>query len=38
MGLDDVAQHIKFEVVYQPQDWKDQFNLEKGAAFGSECG
>ena len=34
MGLDDVAQHIKFEVVYQPQDWKDQFNLEKGAAFG----
>ncbi len=34
MGLDDVAEHIKFEMVYQPQDWKEQFNLEKGAAFG----
>jgi phytoene desaturase len=34
MGLGDLAKHIKFEIVYQPQDWKAQFNLERGAAFG----
>jgi phytoene desaturase len=34
MGIADLAQHIKFEVVYQPQTWKQRFNLEKGAAFG----
>jgi phytoene dehydrogenase-like protein len=34
MGVSDLDQHIKFEIVYTPLDWKDQFNLEKGAAFG----
>jgi phytoene desaturase len=34
MGAGDLAQHIKFEVVYTPLDWKEQFNLVKGAAFG----
>jgi phytoene desaturase len=34
MGLADLKQHIKFEFVYQPQTWRQQFNLEKGAAFG----
>jgi phytoene desaturase len=34
MGLDDLEQHIKFEIVYQPETWKERFNLEKGAAFG----
>ena len=34
MGVTDLKEHIKFEVVYQPQDWKNRFNLEKGAAFG----
>ncbi len=34
MGISDLNQHIKFEIVYTPLDWKEQFNLEKGAAFG----
>ncbi|MCB9110906.1 MAG: phytoene desaturase [Anaerolineales bacterium] len=34
MGVTDLKEHIKFEVVYQPKDWKNRFNLEKGAAFG----
>lgn len=34
MGVTDLKEHIKFEIVYQPKDWKNRFNLEKGAAFG----
>ena len=34
MNIHDLAQHIKFEIVYQPEVWKERFNLEKGAAFG----
>jgi phytoene desaturase len=34
MGVDDLKEHIKFEIVYQPKIWKERFNLEKGAAFG----
>jgi phytoene desaturase len=34
MGITDLESHIKFEIVYQPRDWKERFNLEKGAAFG----
>lgn len=34
MGVTDLRQHIKFEIVYQPKVWKERFNLEKGAAFG----
>lgn len=34
MGADDLREHIKFEIVYQPRVWKERFNLEKGAAFG----
>ncbi len=34
MGITDLEQHIKFEIVYQPEVWKERFNLEKGAAFG----
>ena len=34
MGADDLRQHIKFEIVYQPKTWQERFNLEKGAAFG----
>lgn len=34
MGVIDLKEHIKFEIVYQPQVWKERFNLEKGAAFG----
>jgi phytoene desaturase len=34
MQITDLEQHLKFEIVYQPQVWKDRFNLQKGAAFG----
>jgi phytoene desaturase len=34
MSADDLKEHIKFEIVYQPKVWKERFNLEKGAAFG----
>jgi len=34
LGITDLEQHIKFEITYQPGTWKQQFNLEKGAAFG----
>lgn len=34
MGISDLKESIKFEIVYQPKVWKERFNLEKGAAFG----
>lgn len=34
MGISDLENHIKFEIVYQPETWQERFNLEKGAAFG----
>ncbi|NWG34399.1 MAG: hypothetical protein HXY42_08155, partial [Chloroflexi bacterium] len=34
MGVTDLREHMKFEIVYQPKVWKERFNLEKGAAFG----
>ena len=34
MGITDLESHIKFEIVYQPETWKERFNLEKGASFG----
>jgi phytoene desaturase len=34
VGAQDLREHIKFEIVYQPKVWKERFNLEKGAAFG----
>lgn len=34
LGAEDLREHIKFEIVYQPRTWQERFNLEKGAAFG----
>ena len=34
LGVSDLKEHIKFEIVYQPETWKARFNLVKGAAFG----
>jgi phytoene desaturase len=34
VGVNDLRQHIKFEIVYTPRDWQNQFNLVKGSAFG----
>ncbi|MDY7040689.1 MAG: phytoene desaturase family protein [Chloroflexota bacterium] len=34
MGLTDLEEHRKFEISYTPHDWRQMFNLAKGAAFG----
>ena len=34
MGAEDLREHIKFEINYQPKTWKERFNLVNGAAFG----
>ena len=34
IGVNDLEQHLKFEISYTPHTWQEQFNLEKGAAFG----
>jgi phytoene desaturase len=34
MSITDLEKHLKFEITYTPLTWKEQFNLEKGAAFG----
>ena len=34
LGITDLREHIKFEILQTPGDWKQQYNLEKGAAFG----
>lgn len=34
IGVDDLEQHIKFEISYTPKNWQTLYNLEKGAAFG----
>jgi phytoene desaturase len=34
LGVTDLKEHIKFEIVYEPEVWKERFNLERGSAFG----
>jgi hypothetical protein len=34
MGITDLKQHIKFEIIHTPKTWKEKFNLVKGSAFG----
>jgi phytoene desaturase len=34
LGIDDLKDRIKFEVAYTARDWRDRYNLAKGAAFG----
>lgn len=33
-GIDDLEEHLKFEISYTPHDWQGLYNLTKGAAFG----
>jgi len=35
LGLEDIEQHIKFEICYLPQTWRSVFNVSRGAVFGS---
>ena len=34
VGINDLAEHLKFEVSYTALDWQQRYNLAKGAAFG----
>lgn len=34
LGITDLREHIKFEIIHTPLSWKRAFNLAKGAAFG----
>ena len=34
IGVDDLDEHIKFEVSYTPPDWQSRYNLTKGATLG----
>ena len=34
-GMNDFEKHIKFEICYTPETWKNAFNLTRGGTFGS---
>jgi phytoene desaturase len=34
-GLDDIEEHIKFEVCHTPEDWEGACNITRGSVFGS---
>ena len=35
LGLEDIEQHIKFEICYTPESWKSACNISRGSVFGS---
>ena len=35
LGLDDIEEHIKFEICYTPADWEMACNISRGSVFGS---
>lgn len=35
LGLDDLEDHIKFEICYTPLVWENGYNITKGSVFGS---
>lgn len=35
LGLDDIDQHIKFEICYTPESWENACNISRGSVFGS---
>lgn len=34
-GLDDIEQHILFEIVHTPETWENTCNITRGSVFGS---
>jgi phytoene desaturase len=34
-GLEDIEEHIKFEICLTPEDWEDVCNISRGSVFGS---
>jgi phytoene desaturase len=35
LGLEDIEEHIKFEICFTPQSWEDACNISRGSVFGS---
>lgn len=35
IGMDDIEQHIKFEICYTPESWENACNISRGSVFGS---
>lgn len=35
LGLDDIEEHIKFEICYSPENWESACNISRGSVFGS---
>ena len=35
LGLEDIEQHIKFEICYTPESWQSACNISRGSVFGS---
>jgi phytoene desaturase len=35
LGLDDIEEHIKFEICYTPENWENACNITRGSVFGS---
>ena len=34
VGLDELEEHLKFEMCFKPHEWQNRFNLAKGASHG----
>ena len=35
LGLEDIEEHIKFEICYTPESWESACNITRGSVFGS---
>jgi phytoene desaturase len=35
LGMTDIDEHIKFEICYLPNTWKNIYNISRGSVFGS---
>jgi phytoene desaturase len=35
LGLEDIEDHIKFEICFTPENWEDVCNISRGSVFGS---
>jgi phytoene desaturase len=35
LGLEDIEEHIKFEISYTPESWESACNISRGSVFGS---
>ena len=35
LGMEDIEEHIKFEICYTPENWENACNISRGSVFGS---